>query len=90
MAIAVDVGGTDGIDPCRNITVRASVCGIAYGIGPCRNITVRTGGCGIADRIVPRRNIADTPQSKYVPIVHGAEIKGGARRPAEPQTKEPT
>ena len=45
---------------------------------------VRTGGCGIADVIVPRRNIADTPQSKYVPTVHGAEIKGGARRPVEP------
>ena len=46
------------------------------------NITVWAGGCGITD--VPRRNIADTPQSKYVPIVQGAEIKGGARRPAEP------
>ena len=64
--------------------------GGAGGIVPCRNITVRTGGCGIADRIVPRRNIAATPQYKYVPTVHGAEIKGGARRPAEPQTKEPT
>ena len=46
MTIVVDVGGTDGIDP--------------------------------------RRNIADTHQSKYVPTIHGAKIKDGARRPAEP------
>ena len=59
-------------------------------IVPLRNITARTGGCGITDGIVPRRNIAATPQYKYVPTVHGAEIKGGARRPAEPQIKEPT
>jgi hypothetical protein len=41
VAIVVDVGGADGIDPCRNITVRASVCGIADVIVPRRNIVVR-------------------------------------------------
>ena len=46
VTMVVDVGGTDGIDPCRNI--------------------------------------ADTPQSKYIPTILGTEIKGGARRPAEP------
>ena len=50
-------------------------------------IVVDIGG---ADVLVPRRNIADTHQSKYVPIIQGAEIKGGVRRLAEPQTKEPT
>ena len=53
VAIVVDVGGADGIDPCRNI--------------------------------------ANISQSKYVPTVRGVEeIKGGARRPTEPETKEPT
>ncbi len=44
-------------------------------------IVVDIGG---ADVLVPRHNIADTHQSKYVPTIHGAKIKGGARRPAEP------
>ena len=41
MAIVFDVGGADGIDPCRNITVRTGGCGIADGIVPRRNIVFR-------------------------------------------------
>ena len=58
VAIVVDVGGADGIDPRRNITVRTGGCGITDVIVPLHNITVQTGGCGIADVIVPHRNIA--------------------------------
>ena len=41
VTIVVGVGGADGIDPCRNITVRAGGCGIAGGIVPRRNIVFR-------------------------------------------------
>ena len=41
MTIVVGVGGADGIDPCRNITVRAGGCGIEGGIVPRRNIVFR-------------------------------------------------
>ena len=41
LTMVVDVGGADGIDPRRNITVRTGGCGIAGGIVPRRNIVFR-------------------------------------------------